>query len=161
MQSITIIAVGKLNADYFKKAASEYQKRLSAFCKLKVTELPEEKLKESNPSDAVIAKTLEKEAKAILDALPKQCTAIAMCIEGGQMTSDSLAQLFTEKANSGNGDIAFIIGSSHGLAPKVKAAAQIKMSMSKMTFPHQLARVMLLEQVYRAFTINAGVKYHK
>ncbi|NCC08436.1 MAG: 23S rRNA (pseudouridine(1915)-N(3))-methyltransferase RlmH [Clostridia bacterium] len=156
MQGITIIALGKLNADYFKKAAAEYQKRLSAFCKLKIIELPEEKM-----GDEMVDKALEKEAKAILNALPKQCTAVAMCIEGAQMTSEQLAQLFCEKANSGSGDIAFIIGSSHGLAPIVKQAAQLKMSMSKMTFPHQLARVMLLEQVYRAFTINAGVKYHK
>ncbi|MEG0911029.1 MAG: 23S rRNA (pseudouridine(1915)-N(3))-methyltransferase RlmH [Ruthenibacterium sp.] len=160
MQNITLIALGKMNADYYAKAAAEYTKRLSAFCKLQIIELAEETIAEKNASDAVIAKALEKEAKAILAAVPKGSSLVTLCIEGKQKTSEELAAFFTEKANSGAGDIAFVIGSSHGLAPQVKEAS-VRLSMSKMTFPHQLARVMLLEQIYRAFSICAGTKYHK
>ena len=132
MQTITLIALGKLNADYYAKAAAEYAKRLSAYCRLNIVELPEEPIAEKNASPAVIGKALEKEARAILTAVPK---------------GSSLA--------------AFVIGSSHGLADSVKQTASLRLSMSKMTFPHQLARVMLLEQLYRAFSINHGGKYHK
>lgn len=161
MQSVTLIVLGKLNADYYAKAAAEYAKRLSAFCRLQVVELPEETISEKNASPAVIEKALEKEAKAILAAVPKGSAIAALCIEGKQKTSEELAAFFAEKALSGAGDVAFVIGSSHGLAPCVKQAAALRLSMSRMTFPHQLARVMLLEQIYRAFSINAGIKYHK
>lgn len=161
VQNITVIALGKLNADYFKKAAAEYEKRLSAYCKLKITELPEEMIAEKNASSAVIAKALEKEGRAILSAVPKGSAIVAMCIEGKQKTSEELAEYLEERAGSGAGDVTFVIGSSHGLADSVKQAASVKLSMSKMTFPHQLARVMLLEQIYRAFSISNGGKYHK
>ncbi len=161
MQTISIIALGKLNADYFKKAAAEYEKRLSAYCRLKIIELPEETIAEKNASPAVIEKALEKEGKAILAAVPKASTIVAMCIEGTQKTSEELAQYLEQRAASGSGDIAFVIGSSHGLANQVKQQASVRLSMSKMTFPHQLARVMLLEQIYRAFSICHGGKYHK
>lgn len=161
MQTITLIALGKLNAAYFKAAADEYIKRLGAFCKLRVVELAEETIAEKNASAAVVEKALDKEARAILEAVPKGSALVALCVEGAQLTSEQMADFFAEKAGSGAADITFVIGSSHGLAPQVKAAAQQKLSMSKMTFPHQLARVMLLEQVYRAFAINAGTKYHK
>ncbi|MEG1069482.1 MAG: 23S rRNA (pseudouridine(1915)-N(3))-methyltransferase RlmH [Ruthenibacterium sp.] len=160
MQNITLIALGKMNADYYAKAAAEYTKRLSAFCKLQIIELAEETIAEKNASEAVIAKALDKEGKAILAAVPKGSSLVALCIEGKQKTSEELAAFFTEKANSGAGDVVFVIGSSHGLAPEVKSAS-VRLSMSKMTFPHQLARVMLLEQIYRAFSICAGTKYHK
>ena len=161
MQSVTLIVLGKMNADYYAEAAAEYTKRLSAFCKINVIELAEEPIVEKNASQAVIDKALEKEAKAILAAVPKGSAIAALCIEGKQKTSEELAALFAEKAISGAGDLAFVIGSSHGLADSIKRAAAFKLSMSKMTFPHQLARVMLLEQIYRAFSINAGTKYHK
>ena len=161
MQTVTLIVLGKMNADYYAKAAAEYAKRLSAFCKLNIVELAEETIAEKNASPAVIEKALEKESKAILAAVPKGSVIAALCIEGKQKTSAELAAFFAEKALSGAGDIAFVIGSSHGLAACVKSAAAIRLSMSKMTFPHQLARVMLLEQLYRAHKINAGERYHK
>lgn len=161
MQSITVIALGKINADYYAKAAAEYTKRLSTLCKLQVIELSEESISEKSASPAAVQKALEKEGKAILAAVPKGACIVALCIEGKQKSSEELASFFAEKANSGAGDIAFVIGSSHGIAQEIKAAAREKMSMSKMTFPHQLARVMLLEQIYRAYTITSGIKYHK
>lgn len=161
MQTVTVIALGKLSAAYFREAAAEYAKRLSAFCNLNLVELPEEPISEKNASAAVIAKALEKEGRAILAAVPKGSRLVALCVEGRQLSSGELADYFAGAALSGTGDIAFVIGSSHGLAPAVKAAAQCKLSMSKMTFPHQLARVMLLEQICRAFSINAGTRYHK
>ena len=156
MQTITLIALGKLNADYYAKAAAEYAKRLSAYCRLNIVELPEEPIAEKNASPAVIGKAL-----AILTAVPKGSSLAALCVEGKQKTSEELAAYLDERAGSGAGDVAFVIGSSHGLADSVKQTASLRLSMSKMTFPHQLARVMLLEQLYRAFSINHGGKYHK
>ena len=144
MQTITLIALGKLNADYYAKAAAEYAKRLSAYCRLNIVELPEEPIAEKNASPAV-----------------KGSSLAALCVEGKQKTSEELAAYLDERAGSGAGDVAFVIGSSHGLADSVKQTASLRLSMSKMTFPHQLARVMLLEQLYRAFSINHGGKYHK
>lgn len=161
MQTVTVIALGKLNADYYAKAAAEYTKRLSAYCRLRVVELPEEPIAEKNASPAVLEKALEKEGRAILSAVPKGSCLVALCIEGGQKTSEELAEFLAERAQSGAGDVAFAIGSSHGLAESVKRAAAVRLSMSRMTFPHQLARVMLLEQIYRAFSILHGGKYHK
>lgn len=161
MQSVTLIALGKLNAPYYKAAAQEYQKRLGAFCKLNIVELPEETIAEKNASSPVIQKALEKEGKAILAAVPKGAAIVALCIEGKQCTSEELATFLAGKAGEGISHLAFIIGSSHGLDNAVKAVATQKLSMSRMTFPHQLARVMLLEQLYRAFSIQGGMKYHK
>ncbi len=161
MQSITIIAVGKLNAKYYENAAAEYVKRLGAYCKIKVVEIQEAHTDEKKMSEALVQKALEKEAVSIMAAVPKNSVITAMCIEGKQRTSVEFADFFSSSANAGVSDITFVIGSSHGLAPSVVKAAAHKMSMSKMTFPHQLARVMLLEQIYRAFSINSGTKYHK
>ncbi len=161
MQTVTVIAVGKLNAAYFRQAAEEYAKRLSAFCRLNLVELPEEGIAEKNASEAVIRRALEKEGRAILAAVPKGAELAALCIEGKQLSSEELSAYLRGKALSGSGDVAFVIGSSHGLSDEVKARVQKKLSMSRMTFPHQLARVMLLEQVYRAFSISAGTRYHK
>lgn len=161
MQNITLIVLGKLNAPYYRDAAAEYAKRLGAFCRLHIVELPEEPVHEKNASPALLCRALEKEGRAILAAVPRGAAVVALCVEGKQCTSEELAAWLSQKAASGMPDAAFIIGSSHGLDAAVKAAAEKRLSMSEMTFPHQLARVMLLEQLYRAFSINAGTQYHK
>ena len=161
MQAVTLIVVGKLNADYYAAAAADYAKRLSAYCRLRIVELPEEKIAGKENSSALIERALEKEGQAILAAVPKGSALTALCIEGEQATSESLAAYLEQRAKSGAPDTAFVIGSSHGLSESVKRAAAQKLSMSRMTFPHQLARVMLLEQLYRAFSIIHGGKYHK
>ena len=158
MQNIDLICVGKLNAKYFAEGVAEYQKRLAAFAAFRILELPEEKIEEKNASDAVVKKALDKEGKAILSSVRKGAAIVAMCIEGKQISSDELAQFL---AGSGAGDVAFVIGSSHGLSDEVKKAAALKFSMGRITMPHQLARLVLTEQIYRACTINAGMKYHK
>ena len=152
MQNIDLICVGKLNAKYFAEGVAEYQKRLAAFASFRIVELPE---------DAVVKKALDKEGKAILASARKGAAIVAMCIEGKQISSDELAQFLADRANSGAGDVAFVIGSSHGLSEEVKRAAALKFSMGRITMPHQLARLVLTEQIYRACTINAGMKYHK
>lgn len=161
MINIQLIAVGKLNAVYFKQAAAEYEKRLSKLCKLIITELEEEQISEKSASEAVIQKSLDKEGKSILNSVVKGSVIIALCIEGTQITSEALAQFINDSAVNGNGSIAFVIGSSHGLSKEVKNAAVKKLSISKMTFPHQLARVVLMEQIYRGFSILNNIKYHK
>ena len=160
-QNIDLICVGKLNAKYFAEGVAEYQKRLAAFASFRIIELPEEKIEEKNASDAVVKKALDKEGKAILGSVRKGAAIVAMCIEGKQISSDELAQFLADRANSGAGDVAFVIGSSHGLSDEVKRAAALKFSMGRITMPHQLARLVLTEQIYRACTINAGMKYHK
>ena len=152
---------GQAQRKYFAEGVAEYQKRLAAFASFRIIELPEEKIEEKNASDAVVKKALEKEGKAILSSVRKGAAIVAMCIEGKQISSDELAQFLADRANSGAGDVAFVIGSSHGLAEEVKRAAAIKFSMGRITMPHQLARLVLTEQIYRACTINAGMKYHK
>ncbi|MEE0801321.1 MAG: 23S rRNA (pseudouridine(1915)-N(3))-methyltransferase RlmH [Gemmiger sp.] len=161
MQNIDLICLGKLNAPYFAAGVAEYQKRLSAFCNFRIIELPEASLADKNASEAQIEKALQKEGKAILSNLRKGSYLAALCVEGKQFSSEELAALLAQRANSGAGDITFVIGSSHGLAPEVKQAAQAKLSMGRITMPHQLARLVLTEQIYRACTINAGMKYHK
>ena len=157
MQNIDLICVGKLNAKYFAEGVAEYQKRLAAFANFRIIELPED----NNASDAVLKKALEKEGKAILGNVRKGAAIVAMCIEGKQISSEELAQFLADRAGSGAGDVAFVIGSSHGLADEVKRAAALKFSMGRITMPHQLARLVLTEQIYRACTIHAGMKYHK
>ena len=161
MQNIDLICVGKLNAKYFAEGVAEYQKRLAAFADFRIIELPEEKIEEKNASDAVVKKALDEEGKAILSNVRKGAAIVAMCIEGKQISSDELAQFLAQRAGSGAGDVAFVIGSSHGLSDEVKKAAALKFSMGRITMPHQLARLVLTEQIYRACTINVGMKYHK
>lgn len=161
MMNLTVIAVGKLNAAYYRQAAAEYEKRLGAFCRVHVAELAEEPVAEKNAGPAVIERALEKEGRAILAAVPKGAALVALCVEGRQLSSEALARRLAEWAVTGVSCAAFAIGSSHGLSPQVKQAAALRLSMSEMTFPHQLARVMLLEQLYRACCINAGTRYHK
>ena len=161
MQNIDLICVGKLNAKYFAEGVAEYQKRLAAFANFHILELPEEKIEEKNASQAVVEKALEKEAKAILSNVRKGAAIVALCVEGKAISSEELADFLAQRAGSGAGDVAFVIGSSHGLAPQVKQAAALRFSMGRITMPHQLARLVLTEQIYRACTINAGMKYHK
>ena len=161
MQNIDLICVGKLNAAYFAAGVAEYQKRLSAFYNFRIIELPEAAIADKNASEASIQKALQKEGEAILAARRKGAFLVALCVEGKSVSSEELADLIARQALSGAGDMAFVIGSSHGLSPQVKAAASAKISLGRITLPHQLARLVLTEQLYRAATINAGMKYHK
>lgn len=161
MQNIDLICLGKLNAPYYAAGVAEYSKRLGAFCRFRIIELPEAALADKNASEAQIARALEKEAAAIRASLRRGSYLAALCVEGRQFSSEELAGLLADRANSGAGDISFVIGSSHGLAPSIKQAANARLSMGRITMPHQLARLVLTEQIYRACTINSGMKYHK
>lgn len=160
MLKIKFIVLGTLSEKHWKDACDEYKKRLGATCKITEIQLKEEKLP-SNPSDAEIEAALEAEAKKILTEISPRSVTVALCIEGKQLSSLELAAYIDKKMSEGASEINFIIGSSFGLSDKVKNAADFKFSMSKLTFPHQLARVMLYETVYRAGEINRGTKYHK
>lgn len=160
MISVTIICVGRLKDAFFDEASAEYLKRLKPYAKMNTVEIKQSPLSET-PSQAEIDRALEAESCEILKKIPPNSTVIAMCIEGKQYSSEEFSRVFTDTALSGRSHIVFVIGGSCGLADSVKRIADIKMSMSKMTFPHRLARVMLLEQIYRAFKIAAGEKYHK
>ena len=154
MLSIHILCVGKLKERFYIDAAQEYQKRLSPYCKLTLTELPEEKLPK-NPSPAQIQAALSREAQAIRAKIPPRFKRVALCVEGRERSSEELSRLVTAE------NLCFLIGGSYGLDDSLKAEAADRLSMSPMTFPHHLARVMLLEQIYRACQINAGTRYHK
>lgn len=160
MLHVTVLCVGKLKEHYWREACDEYAKRLSAFCKFHLVEVGEERLPE-NPSAAQIDATLQAEGERLLAQIPKDGVAIALCIEGKQMDSPSLASYIEKIAVEGVSHIALIIGGSWGLSEAVKQRAKLRLSMSPLTFPHQLARVMLLEQLYRAFQIQISGKYHK
>ena len=160
MLNIKIIATGSLKESYLREAVAEYRKRLSAWAKVEEIELKEEKLPE-NPSQSQIDLALQKEAKAIFEKISTKTYVIAMCVEGKQLSSEELASRLDEIASSGKSEIAFIIGSSYGLDPSVKSRADFKLSVSKLTFPHQLLRVILYETTYRALSIVNGTKYHK
>jgi len=152
--------VGKLKEGYFKEACAEYAKRLGAYCRLKITELPESRLSD-NPSEKEIAAALENEGKQILTLIPQSAAVIPLCIEGTELSSEMLAWRLDKLMTEGTSCICFIIGSSYGLSDSVKKRAVLRLSMSPMTFPHRLARVMLLEQIYRSFSILGNGKYHK
>ncbi|MBQ3137693.1 MAG: 23S rRNA (pseudouridine(1915)-N(3))-methyltransferase RlmH [Clostridia bacterium] len=160
MQNITLICIGKLKESYLRDAVGEYTKRLSGLCRLNMVEIPAEKLSD-NPSPKEIENALESEGKKIAEKIPKGAYVYTMCIEGKQKTSEELSFEMDNLAVRGYSNIAFIIGGSFGISEKVKAASSFRLSMSKMTFPHQMARVMLLEQIYRAIQISVGTKYHK
>lgn len=160
MLSIRLVCVGKLREQFFVDAFNEYSKRLSAYCKFECAELNETKLG-SSPSDKEITAALDKEAADIERALGKDAYVIAMCVEGMQLKSEDLAQRISSLAVAGRGRICFVIGGSFGISPRIKQRADMRLSMSEMTFPHHLARVMLAEQIYRAFKISEGSKYHK
>lgn len=160
MQSVTILAVGKLGERYWEAACAEYQKRLSSFCRLQVVQIDEYRLPE-RPSPAEIALGLEREGARILQKIPHGAFAIPLCIEGRMLSSTALSCQLQQLGNAGRSHVVFIIGGSWGLSEAVKARGELALSISPMTFPHQLARVMLLEQLYRAYSIAAGAKYHK
>lgn len=160
MLNITVICVGKLKEKFYVAAVEEYKKRLKGCCKLELLELAEERLPET-PSQAQIDAALEKESRAVFAKVPKNAALVALCIEGKLMSSEELAKQLNSFAVGGASSLCFVIGSSFGLHPSVKQAAKLKLSMSPMTFPHHLARVMVLEQIYRGFKILEGSRYHK
>lgn len=160
MQSIHLICVGKLKEAFYRDAAAEYSKRLSGYCRLTLVELPEERLPQS-PSQAQIDGALAKEAEAIRSKIPPNSSVAALCVEGRMRSSEELAQLLNTWSCGSTRHLVLVIGGSYGLHSSIKAEAWVRLSMSPMTFPHHLARVMLLEQVYRAFKINEGSQYHK
>lgn len=156
---ITVIALASLKEKYLKEAADEYIKRLGAFCNLKIIEIDPVRLPEK-PSYAEISAALSREAELIAKKIPAGDFVVPLCIEGKQLSSEEFAEMLEEKVNIGRG-VTFIIGSSCGLSDDIKRRADLKLSFSKMTFPHKLFRVMLLEQLYRAFKICSGGAYHK
>lgn len=159
MQRITVLCVGKLKEKFYADAAAEYLKRLSRYCKIEVTELPETRLPE-DPSPAEIKKALAAEANAIRQKL-EGGAVVAMCIEGQTCSSEALSKKLAAFALEGKSKVTFLIGGSFGLDETLKKQADWRLSMSPMTFPHHLARVMLLEQIYRSCQIAEGTRYHK
>jgi len=160
MLAVKLICVGKLKEKFYIDAVAEYIKRLGAYCRLEIEELSEIRLPE-RPSEAEIRSALAKEAETIRSRIPKGAAVAALCIEGRQTDSEGFAELLEKFAANGVSKLCFIIGGSCGIDEQLKAQADLRVSMSKMTFPHHLARVMLLEQIYRGFNINNGGKYHK
>lgn len=159
MMTVTFLVVGSLGEKHWTQASAEYLKRLQAFCRPEVLEIPEHRLPQK-PSPAEIAKAVEQEGKAILAKLPPRSFSVALCIQGRTLSSEELAETL-QGVQRECSRLVFIIGGSHGLSKAVEREARLRLSMSPMTFPHQLARIMVLEQVYRAFSINAGARYHK
>ena len=160
MLNIKIICVGKLKEKHFIAAAAEYIKRLGALCRLEVEELPESRLP-ANPSPAEIAAALKKEGESIALRIPPGSLTAALCVEGKELDSVRFSELLEACALRGKSRVCFLIGGSEGLSEEVKEQADLRLSMSQMTFPHHLARIMLLEQLYRAFQIREGTRYHK
>jgi len=160
MFDITLITMGKLKEKFYISAAAEYTKRLAGYCRFTLLELPEVRLPE-NPSPAEISAGLEKEAESIFAKIPKGAWFCVLTPEGKELSSEGFAQKLSEVKLSGKSSACFLIGSSFGISPRVKAKADFKLSMGPMTFPHHLARIMVLEQIYRAEAIQAGSKYHK
>ena len=161
MIRINIICIGKIKEKYFTDAIAEYSKRLTAFCKFAITELNEEKIRSNTPNQSQIQEVLNSEGKRILQKIGTGDYVVAMCIEGKLMASEELSKVIDNISLSGKSTVDFIIGGSYGLSNEVKSRANLKLSMSKMTFPHQMARMILSEQVYRAFEISSNGKYHK
>lgn len=157
---ISIVCIGKLKEEYWRAACAEYSKRLSAYCRFSIIELNEARVPK-DPSEAEIRRVLEEEGARILEHCPASAWVAAMCIEGELLSSEKLAARMAEVTLGGKSQLCFVVGGSHGLSPAVTARADARVSMGRMTFPHQLARVMLCEQIYRACSINAGGKYHK
>ena len=160
MFEITLITMGKLKEKFYISAAQEYAKRLSGYCRFTLLELPKYRLPE-NPSPAEIAAGLEKEAEDILSRIPKSAWFCVFTPEGKVISSEAFAEKLASVKLSGKSSACFLIGSSFGMAPRVKEKADFRLSMGPMTFPHHLARIMVLEQLYRAEAIQAGSRYHK
>ncbi len=161
MLRINIICIGKIKEKYFTDAIAEYAKRLTAFCKFNVVELPEEKIKSNTPNDSQIEEVIEAEGKKIMQKIGASDYVVAMCIEGKMLSSEELSKTLENLSVTGKSTVDFIIGGSYGLSNSVKSRADLKLSMSRMTFPHQMARMILSEQIYRAFEISSNGKYHK
>ena len=159
MIGVKLITLGTLKEAYWRDAAAEYEKRLGAFCRFELVQLKEERLAE-NPSEGEIRRALDKEAEKILAQIPQKAYRVALCVEGKQLSSEELAARLEEISES-HGELCLIIGSSFGLAESVKNACHMRLSVSRLTFPHQLMRVLLLETVYRSFNIMKGTRYHK
>ena len=159
MLRIRLIVTGTLKEAFWRDAVAEYEKRLAAYAKVEIVELKEVRLPEA-PAPAEIAAALEKEADAVLAAVPPRAALWALCVEGEQVSSPQLADMLAD-AMQNAGELALVIGSSYGLSPRVKAAAARRLSLSKLTVPHQLTRVLLLETLYRSLSILGGGKYHK
>ena len=157
MLSVRLICVGKLGEKFWADAVKEYEKRLGAYCRLEIVELPEARLPQA-PSAGEVRQALEKEAGLIEEKLPQGAAVVALCVEGRTMSSEQLADYLGRLTVSGTSRVCLVIGGSCG---RIKQRAALRLSMSPMTFPHHLARVMVLEQVYRALNIAAGGKYHK
>lgn len=160
MLSVKFICIGKLRERFFQDAFAEYQKRLGAYCRLEVLELTEQRLPE-RPSSAEIQAALTREAGEILKAISQDAYVVALCVEGKEQASEFMAKLVEERENSGKPKLCFVVGGSFGLSENVKSRADFRLSMSKMTFPHHLARIMLAEQLYRGYKIREGARYHK
>lgn len=160
MLNVHVICIGKLKEKYLRDACAEDKKRLTPYCKFTIEELGEEKINDQ-PNQSQIDKILQCEGKRILNKIDKNSKVIALCIEGKMISSPQLSDMIQKMAVEGTSHISFVIGGSWGLSQEVKDRADVKLSMSKMTFPHQLARVILCEQIYRAFQISSGGKYHK
>ena len=160
MFDITLIVMGKLKEKFYLSAAAEYEKRLKGYCSFKLIELPEHRLPE-NPSPAEIQAGLDKEAEMIFAKIPKNSWLCIFTPEGKLLSSEEFADKLKDVKNSGKSSACFLIGSSFGISQRVKDKADFKLSMGRMTFPHHLARIMVLEQLYRAEAIQAGSKYHK
>ena len=160
MLSIKIIATGDFKENYLRDACTEYKKRLGAWCRLEEIVLKEEKLPD-NPSEVQIERALEAEEKRVLEKISPKAYVIAMCVEGKQLSSEELSDKLNEITLSGKSELVFIIGSSYGLSNGVKQRADYKLSISRLTFPHQLLRVILHETIYRSLSILNGTKYHK
>ena len=156
---IFLFSVGTLKESYLRAALSEYEKRISAYATIKVTEIPEERIPDEEDPGKVGA-ALIKEGEKLLSLCPADAYKIALCVEGKELSSEALAEVFRDARDRG-GKLALFIGSSHGLSPAVKAACNLRLSVSRLTFPHQLMRVMTAEAIYRSLTILAGKKYHK
>ena len=159
MAQLTVITVGSLKEGYLREAVAEYKKRLSQYARVDEIELREERINNED-NRAEIEGALSREADKILSALPKDALKIALCVEGKQHTSEELARIIGDGCDRG-GKIALVIGSSYGLSEKVKKECDVRLSFSKLTFPHQLMRVVLFEAMYRSFTILHGKRYHK
>lgn len=160
VRNVTVLCVGKLKEGYLRDACAEYGKRLSGFCQLSVVEVEEERMPES-PSAAQIEAALAAEGRRLIAKIPSGAAVIPLCIEGKMLSSPELAAFLDKLSVNGTSHVALVIGGSWGLSEEVKSLARLRLSMSPMTFPHQLARVMLLEQLYRAMHISSGGKYHK
>ena len=160
MTGIKFICVGRMREKYLIDAFAEYRKRLGGYCRFELSEIEEQRLPD-RPSENEIKAALSREAADIEKNIPKDAYVVAMCIEGRQKSSEQLSELVAERENSGKPRMCFIIGGSYGLSDSIKKRSDLKLSMSEMTFPHHLARVMLAEQVYRAFKIMEGSRYHK